>query len=356
MKFSLFFEMQIANPTRQSEAALFHQCVEQVMLADDIGYHAVWEVEHHGLFEYSHSSAPEVFLAYVAAKTRRIRLGHGITLTPHRYNHPIRIAERVATLDILSGGRVSWGSGKSSSLTEQMAFESDLDTLHAQWVEALDMIPRMWRDDVFAYKGRFFDIPPTQIVPKPVQQPHPPMFAACTKPDSAASVGELGLGALSFAVGNDEFLGRKVAAYRDAVRRSSPAAYQRSNHFACTPVSLCLADDARACRYGFRGARFFTESLGSYYFSGKRPLGALPVSRDFLRDDELADAMDFRGDDDAQVMSIIGDPVHCREIVSRYESAGVDELILVMQMGTVPHELVLESIRTFGEQVMPHVA
>ena len=180
MKFSVFYEMQISNPTRASEARTFHDCLEQAVLADELGYHCVWEVEHHGLYEYSHSSAPEIFLAFVAARTERIRIGHGVTLLPQRYNHPIRIAERVATLDILSGGRVNWGSGKSSSLVEQQAFENDIATLHEQWLEAVEMIPRMWSADVFEHKGRFFNIPPTQIIPKPVQQPHPPMFAACT--------------------------------------------------------------------------------------------------------------------------------------------------------------------------------
>src|SRR5450432_3348879 len=132
MKFSIFFEMQIADPTAAKEAQTFHDCVEQSVLADELGYHCVWEVEHHGLYEYSHSSAPEIFLAFVAARTKRIRLGHGVTLLPHRYNHPIRIAERIATLDILSGGRVSWGSGKSSSQTEQGAFQIDRSELDAQ--------------------------------------------------------------------------------------------------------------------------------------------------------------------------------------------------------------------------------
>lgn len=354
MKFSLFYEMQISKPTRQTEAQLFRDCVEQCVLADQLGYHAIWEVEHHGLYEYSHSSAPEVFLSFIAARTQHIRLGHGITLTPHRYNHPIRIAERIATLDILSGGRVNWGSGKSSSLTEQLAFENDTTQLHAQWREALDMIPRMWRDDVFEYKGKFFDVPPTQIVPKPVQQPHPPMYAACSKPESAVAVGELGIGALNFAIGNDEYLTQKVDDYRAAVSAARPDVYQVTNHFACTPVALCLDDDRKACRYGFRGAQFFAESLGVYYFSGTRPLGPLKVARDFMSDDDLEAAMDFRGADDAPAMNVIGDPAHCRDIVSRFEAAGVDELILVMQAGTVPHELVMESIRTFGEKVMPH--
>ncbi len=358
MKFSLFYEMQIADPTRASEAQLFRDAAAQVVLADRVGYHAVWEVEHHGLYEYSHSSAPEIFLAYCAALTSRIRLGHGVTLTPHRYNHPIRIAERVATLDILSGGRVNWGSGKSSSLVEQLAFENDVAQLHAQWLEALDMIPRMWRDDVFTYDGTFFKIPPTQIVPKPVQDPHPPIFAACSKPESAEAVGALGIGALNFAIGNDEYLGKKVAGYRAAFQRSlaTPTPYAKHDHFACTPVALCLGDDRAACAAGFRGASFFAGALATYYLGGKRPLGRLPINRDPLTDAGLDAAMSFRMAHDTLAMNVIGDPAHCREIVSRYVKAGVDELILVMQTGTVPHELVMESIRTFGEEVMPHFA
>src|SRR6516225_12155434 len=113
--------MQISDPTPQAEAQLFHDCLEQAVLADELGYHCVWEVEHHGLYEYSHSSAPEVFLSFVAARTKRIRIGHGVTLLPHRYNHPIRVAERVAALDLLSDGRVEFGTGRSSQF-EQAGF------------------------------------------------------------------------------------------------------------------------------------------------------------------------------------------------------------------------------------------
>src|ERR1700746_1465471 len=134
MKFSIFFEMQISEPTREKEAQTFRDCLEQAVLADELGYHCVWEVEHHGLFEYSHSAAPEIFLSFVAAKTKRIRIGHGVTLLPFRYNHPIRIAERVATLDILSEGRVQWGTGKSGTRVEQGAFQLDGPELQSQWL------------------------------------------------------------------------------------------------------------------------------------------------------------------------------------------------------------------------------
>src|SRR5207245_10190121 len=150
------------------------------------------------------------------------------------------LAGRGATLGILSGGRVNWGSGKSSSLVEQLAFENDLATLHAEWLEAIEMIPRMWSSDVFEHSGRFFKVPPTQILPKPVQQPHPPMFAACTKPESAVAVGKLGLGALNFAFGNDEYLTQKVSEYKAAVVAAQPVGRKKTDWFACTPGALVL--------------------------------------------------------------------------------------------------------------------
>jgi alkanesulfonate monooxygenase SsuD/methylene tetrahydromethanopterin reductase-like flavin-dependent oxidoreductase (luciferase family) len=354
MRFSIFFEMQIADPTRAVEAQTFHDCVAQAVLADELGYHCVWEVEHHGLYEYSHSSAPEVFLSFVAARTRRIRLGHGVTLLPHRYNHPIRIAERIATLDILSGGRVNWGTGKSSSLVEQVAFECDIGSLHGEWLEALEMIPRMWSADLYEHRGRFFQVAPTRIIPKPVQQPHPPIFAACTKPDSAASVGRLGLGALNFAFGSDDYLGEKVRQYRQAVATAAPAGRQKNDHFACTPATLVLEDDRRACMHGLRGARFFAESLARYYLAGSRPTARLDVPRGFFSDADLDEAMAIRNAPGSPVTAIVGDPACAREAVARFRDIGVDELILVMQMGTVPHELIVESLRTFAEKVMPH--
>jgi alkanesulfonate monooxygenase SsuD/methylene tetrahydromethanopterin reductase-like flavin-dependent oxidoreductase (luciferase family) len=354
VKFSLFFEMQISQPDRRREARAFHESLETAVLADALGYHCAWAVEHHGLFEYSHSSAPEIFLSFVAARTQRIRVGHGVTLLPSRYNHPIRVAERIATLDVLSNGRVNWGSGKSASLVEQAAFEIDRSTLHEQWLEALEIIPRMWKEGVFQYKGRFFDIPPTQVIPKPVQTPHPPMYAACSKPDTAALVGRLGLGALNFAIGSDDYLAEKVEQYRQAVSSATPNGWQVTNSFACTPVTLVLNDDRKACAYGYRGARFFADTMALYYWSGKRPVGPLDVKREFFSDRELDEAMRLRNAPGSQVTVIAGDPVAARETVQRFADSGVDELLLVMHAGTIPHDLIMESVRTFAEQVMPH--
>lgn len=353
MKFSLFFEMQIANPTPASEAAVFHNCLEQAVLADSLGYHCIWEVEHHGLYEYSHSSAPEIFLSFVAARTKRIRIGHGCTLLPFRYNHPIRIAERIATLDILSGGRVNWGTARSGSRVEREAFEVDVSTIVEQWLEALEIIPQMWRPAPFSYRGRFFDIPPTQIVPKPVQQPHPPIYAACSKPEDAVRVGQLGLGALNLAMYRDETLAKRIAEYRAAVLGAAPAGRAVTNQFACSAATLVLPDDQKACDYGLRGAMYFTEAM-IHYYGATRPVGPTGVPTGFLPASHVDGFRRMRNTGQSQLSSIIGDPTAAREAVQRFADVGVDELILVMQTGTTPHELTMESIRTFGEQVLPY--
>jgi alkanesulfonate monooxygenase SsuD/methylene tetrahydromethanopterin reductase-like flavin-dependent oxidoreductase (luciferase family) len=355
MKFSLFFEMQTADSTPEKEARLFRDCVEQARLADELGYHCIWEVEHHGLYEYSHSSAPEVFLSFVAAQTSRIRLGHGCTLLPYRYNHPIRIAERIATLDILSNGRVNWGTARSGSRVEQEAFEVDKTTLRDEWQEALEIIPKMWSPEPFSYKGRFFNIPPTHIVPTPLQKPHPPIFAACSKPEDARSVGKMGIGALNLGTYRSDALANCISEYREAIAVSTPIGSTVTNHFACTAACLVLNDDFEACRHGLRGSTYFTEAL-LHYYRGERPVGALPITKDFLPDDYVRDFARVRNAPQSQLSSVIGDPQAARESVQRFVDAGVDELMLVMQTGTTPHELVMESIKTFAEKVMPHFA
>jgi alkanesulfonate monooxygenase SsuD/methylene tetrahydromethanopterin reductase-like flavin-dependent oxidoreductase (luciferase family) len=358
MKFSLFFEMQIADPTPAREAEIFREGVEQAVLADQLGYHCIWAVEHHGLYEYSHCSAPEIFLSFVAARTKRIRIGHGCTLLPHRYNHPIRVAERVAVLDILSGGRVNWGAAKSVTQVEQGAFQIARSETHSQWREAIEMIPKMWESAVYSYQGQHFDIPSTQIIPKPVQRPHPPIFAACSKPEQAAAIGSLGVGALNLALYHDELLAEKVRGYREAISNCNPISSTVNNHFACNPATLVLKDDREACLHGLRGATFFIEAMMHYWGAQgpDRPVGVTPASRRFPTKRDVDDFRMRRNTAQSQLSTIIGDPVAARETVRRFVDVGVDELILVMQTGTTPDELVRESIRTIADDVMPYFA
>src|ERR671935_1087829 len=201
VRFGLFYEHQLPRPWREgAEEQLLQEALEQIELADHLGLDSIWAVEHHFLEEYSHSSAPEVFLAAASQRTQRIRLGHGIVQLPPGFNHPARVAERIATLDLVSRGRVEFGTGESSSQAELGAFGVDRDSKRAQWEEAVDAITRMFVEEPFAgYDGRWISMPPRTVVPKPKQKPHPPLWVACSRRETILTAAELGLGALSFA-------------------------------------------------------------------------------------------------------------------------------------------------------------
>src|SRR4051794_29753036 len=181
MRFGIFYEHQLPRPwTEASESQLLSDSLEQVELADRLGFDYVWEVEHHFLEEYSHSSAPEVFLAAASQRTRSIRLGHGIVNVMPAVNHPARIAERIATLDLISGGRVEFGTGESSSAAELGGFLIDREHKREMWEEAVGAISRMLTEDPFTgIDGEHIQMPPRNVVPKPLQKPHPPLWVAC---------------------------------------------------------------------------------------------------------------------------------------------------------------------------------
>src|SRR5215471_15179035 len=182
MRFGIFYEHQLPRPwVDGAEQRLLSDALEQIELADRIGFDVAWEVEHHFLEEYSHSSAPEVFLGAASQRTKRIRLGHGIVQIPPGFNHPARVAERIATLDLVSGGRVEFGTGESSSRMELEGFGIDPSEKRAMWQEAVAQVALMLcREPYPGHDGTYFRMPPRNVVPKPVQKPHPPMWLACS--------------------------------------------------------------------------------------------------------------------------------------------------------------------------------
>ncbi|MXX25712.1 MAG: LLM class flavin-dependent oxidoreductase, partial [Caldilineaceae bacterium SB0668_bin_21] len=167
MQFGIFYEHQLPRPwAEDSEHRLLKEALDQVELADRLGIDYAWEVEHHFLEEYSHSSAPEVFLAACSQRTRQIRLGHGIVLMPSNFNHPARIAERIATLDLISDGRVEWGTGSSSSRSELEGFGIDPEQKHLMWEESVREAAKMMVMEPYAgFDGASFSMPPRNVVP-----------------------------------------------------------------------------------------------------------------------------------------------------------------------------------------------
>lgn len=197
MKFGVFYEHQLPRPwTDTSELDLLQESLDQVELADQLGYDYCWEVEHHFLEEYSHSSAPEVFLGAVSQRTKRIRLGHGIMqLTT---NQPHRVAEKVATLDLLSRGRVELGMGEGGGPAELHPFGVQVRSKRDRWIEAVKAIIPMFSRTAWEFHGDFYDFPARNVVPKPIPKPHPPLWVACTNVKTIAQAAEWGMGALGF--------------------------------------------------------------------------------------------------------------------------------------------------------------
>jgi alkanesulfonate monooxygenase SsuD/methylene tetrahydromethanopterin reductase-like flavin-dependent oxidoreductase (luciferase family) len=182
VRFGFFYEHQLPRPwAERDELCLFQEALDQVELADRLGFDCAWEVEHQFLEEYSHSSAPEVFLGACSQRTKHIRLVHGITLMPPNYNHPARVAERIATRDLVSRGRVEWGTGESSAALELDGFGIPVEQKRDQWREAVGQCANMMAKDPYpGFQGRYFSMPCRNIVPKPVQRPHPPLWVACS--------------------------------------------------------------------------------------------------------------------------------------------------------------------------------
>ncbi|HEX6417443.1 MAG TPA: LLM class flavin-dependent oxidoreductase, partial [Acidimicrobiales bacterium] len=200
MKFGIFYEHQLPRPWGEDdEHKLYKDALDQIELADRLGYDYVWEVEHHFLEEYSHSSAPEVFLGAASQRTSRIRIGHGIVQLPVNFNHTARIAERIATLDLVSDGRVEFGTGEASSEAELGGFGIDRATKRDQWTETLDAVTRMFVESPFAgYDGEYLKMPVREVVPKTLQKPHPPLWVACSRRQTIHLAATKGIGALSF--------------------------------------------------------------------------------------------------------------------------------------------------------------
>jgi alkanesulfonate monooxygenase SsuD/methylene tetrahydromethanopterin reductase-like flavin-dependent oxidoreductase (luciferase family) len=337
MQFSMVFEAQMVDTSRANEAQVLHDCVDQAVLAEAEGFDRIWAVEHHALKWYAHMSAPETFLAFVAGRTSRIRVGHGVVCLPFRMNHPAKVAERVAMLDVLSKGRMDFGIGKGATVQETGLFQTSPEEVDAQLEESARMIPRMWSEEEFEHHGPGMDIPPRPM--------------------------------LGF--GGPEDIEQKNRVYRAAIARRTAESQIPDfpvEHLSALCPAIVLPDGDEARRIGHRAQRYFTEAIQYWY----QP------------DDEKGPpSADYEGGDDGQYLSeqgealvaylheerieagseatglynpnhAYGTPADAMGYVQRLVDAGADEIMFLTQMGTVPHEVALETIRQLGREVIPH--
>ena len=194
MKFGLFYQIQVPKPwTEDSESKRIWEALEQITYAEEMGYESVWFSEHHFRPVWSHNSAPDLTLAAVSQRTSKIRMGIGVVLTP--IHHPLHAAARMATLDILSKGRVDVGLGRTGYPYQLTPYGSGLEDTRGMWEEFAEVLPQAWTQEVTSYDGTYFKIPPREVLPKPVQKPHPPLWSACGSEETVRLAGERGRGA-----------------------------------------------------------------------------------------------------------------------------------------------------------------
>ena len=325
--------------------------VAYVEAADKAGFKYAWVTEHHFLTTYSHLSANESFLAFAAARTNNIHLGSGIFNITPPVNHPARIAERVAMLDHLSGGRFEFGTGRGSSTTEQKGFGIEDSELTREMVaETLPQIVRMWKDEEYSYDGKFFSMPPRNVLPKPFSKPHPPLWMAAGSPGTFDLAAELGVGVLCFGFSSPEALTPLVSRYKEKIEDcKNPVGGFVNNNVMVTTQMLCMEDGGKA-RKLFLDAdtNYFISILFRYLDTFPRPAGIpdWPQTLPAITPDQL-DAAIAAGE------MAIGSPDEVAKCVERYVATGADQLSFGMLSTSLSLETCQEGVETFGKHILP---
>jgi alkanesulfonate monooxygenase SsuD/methylene tetrahydromethanopterin reductase-like flavin-dependent oxidoreductase (luciferase family) len=361
MKFGLFYEMYVPPEDHAEEARVVRQTVDQIVHADKHGWDYVWLTEHHFLRGFSHMSAPEVVFGAAAYATQHIRFGFGLALTPPQYNHPVRIAERVAMLDCLSGGRVDLGSGRSTTPAELYGFGIDPETSRAQWDEGLEAVAQLLAGENVSLDGEFVKMPPRTTYPRPVQQPHPPLWVGGVGPGNAERAAKRGLGMLFFALKADPgSLTASIAAYKENIGQAEPICGAVNNQTAGFVNGLCGYDRdavrsiaaAKTVEHTFAGNLHMLNGwpgdtpTPSYAHVGA---GETKMFYDAIKADPqaVADSLLEGG------FVMAGTAEDCAKTLDGFRQAGVDQVIIHMQMGNVPHERIMESIELIGRELIP---
>jgi alkanesulfonate monooxygenase SsuD/methylene tetrahydromethanopterin reductase-like flavin-dependent oxidoreductase (luciferase family) len=352
MKIGSSFLHQLPRPwAEDSEYVLLKNLLEQAEVIDQSGFDYLWATEHHFLEEYSHSSAPEIFLAACSQRTKKVRLGHGIVQTPPNINHPARIAERIATLDLISGGRCEFGTGSGATLNELGGFLVPQPDKKEMQIEGMRVAVRMLVEDPFTgFEGKYLKVPARNVVPKPLQKPHPPLWMACSRRESILDAARLGLGALTFSFVSPDEARQWVKDYYATIENEAvPLGYAVNPNFAVATPFLCDLHEKRLEQVRKESYGFFLYGLGHYSFFGQHRPGKTDIWKEFTTAPKDGKAPE------AGAQTCVGTPKMVRETLREFEEAGIDQVIGVGQVGRIPHELMCSSFRLFAKEVLPEI-
>jgi alkanesulfonate monooxygenase SsuD/methylene tetrahydromethanopterin reductase-like flavin-dependent oxidoreductase (luciferase family) len=366
MKLGLLYEFDVPQPwdgehpwgQRMAERKVYKENLEQIVLADKLGFDTVWCVEHHFRENRSHMPSNEVVLGALSQITKNIKLGFGVSLMPHEFIHPARVAEKVATVDLLSGGRVQWGIGRSTPM-EQLAFGVDIPRSKEKMCAAARSVVGMWASDYYEEHSEFLDFPKRMVTPKPWQDPHPPVWMATSSEGSAVMAGENGCGLLCFSIMQPlSKLQPLIEKYRDAQLRAKPLTSVHTNQVGIYTLVHCAEsrEDFKRNRlwesmwWWYKGLAEFHLKWEMAHLTPEQQAQAFPLLDKQARGD--FDITQF----DKEDMVIIGTADECLEKFLKYDALGVDQLLCYLNFGYLPQEAVMKCIELLGTFVIPELA
>jgi alkanesulfonate monooxygenase SsuD/methylene tetrahydromethanopterin reductase-like flavin-dependent oxidoreductase (luciferase family) len=365
MELGLLYEIEAPQPwagthpwgQRTAERQAYADSLEQIVLADRKGFETVWCVEHHFREGRSHMPCNEAVLGALSQITERIKLGFGVTLMPHEFIHPARIAEKVATVDILSKGRVEWGWGRSTPM-EQIAFHVDRARSKEKMRAAARTIVGMWEQEHYEEHSEFLEFPGRMVTPKPYQFPHPPAWMAASSEDTARMAGRDGVGLLCFSIMQPlDRLKTIIDAYREEQRSAQPITSVHTNKVGVYTLVHCTESRDKfgtnrvpeSMWWWYQSVAQFTLDWELAHLPEEEQKKAFPLLDKFARGE--FDINHF----DEQDMVIVGTPEECLRKFLKYEEIGIDQVLCYVKFGYLPHEAVMKSIELLGDYVIPEL-
>jgi alkanesulfonate monooxygenase SsuD/methylene tetrahydromethanopterin reductase-like flavin-dependent oxidoreductase (luciferase family) len=366
MDLGLLYEFDVPQPwdgehpwgQRMAERRVYNENLEQIAFADKLGFDTVWCVEHHFRENRSHMPSNEVVLGALSQITSKIKLGFGVSLMPHEFIHPARVAEKVATVDLLSGGRVQWGIGRSTPM-EQLAFGVDIPRSKDKMCAAARSVVGMWASDYYEEHSEFLDFPKRMVTPKPWQDPHPPVWMATASESSAVMAGENGCGLLCFSIMQPlSKLQPLIEKYRAAQLRAKPLTSVQTNKVGIYTLVHCAESRDKfeenrlweSMWWWYKGIAEFHLKWEMAHLTPEQQAQAFPLLEKQARGD--FDITQF----DKEDMVIIGTPDECLEKFLKYDALGVDQLLCYLNFGYLPQEAVMKCIELLGTFVIPELA
>jgi alkanesulfonate monooxygenase SsuD/methylene tetrahydromethanopterin reductase-like flavin-dependent oxidoreductase (luciferase family) len=359
VEFGIFIQAYTPNFRREKDPDAEHTVLmdelDYVLAADKAGFKYVWVVEHHFLDEYSHLSANDVILGYLAHSTERIHLGSGIFNPLPQVNHPAKLAERVAMLDHVSKGRVEFGTGRGAGSHEILGFLhhngiTDTSATKAIWEEVIGEFPKMFMQDTYeGFEGVNWSLPPRKVLPKPWKKPHPPMWYAAGNTTSYAMAARKGLGVLGVSVGDLNDMEPVVRSYKNEIPNAEPVGAFVNDNIMVTSAAFVKEDADLAVKSAVDSNLSYLQSnVFRYHDTFPHPEG-IPYWPDLMA---TYDADMIKGM--ASIGAVIcGDPDQALQQCKRWEASGADQL--VFGLGCASKDDTLEMIRLMGEHVIPKI-